>query len=141
MSNSPKPCIAAGGIVLCNNSDLMLLIRRNGVWDLPKGKCKTGETIPECALREVEEETGLKKLAVTSFLCETYHEYEDSGELIGKTTHWYLLSGEDVAGQKLKPQTEEGITKLTWEDIDKSRNTVGYENLKKVIDKLKSRLK
>ena len=60
---------AAGGIIMLNdNSSLithhsslkMLLIQRNGRWDLPKGKVEPGETLLQAALREVEEETGIK---------------------------------------------------------------------------------
>lgn len=42
------------------NTGKMLLIQRNGRWDLPKGKVEPGETLLQAALREVEEETGIK---------------------------------------------------------------------------------
>lgn len=137
MNNIPEPCKAAGGVVISGDTSLILLIKRNGVWDLPKGKLENGETIPECALREVAEETGLKGLFIASFICETYHEYELNGKLIGKTTHWYLMKGEGVTEQKLKPQQEEGITKLAWKEVEKAREMLGYDNLIKVIDNLK----
>ena len=40
----------------------MLLVHRPryGDWTFPKGKCEPGETDEACALREVEEETGLR---------------------------------------------------------------------------------
>ncbi len=41
--------------------DEILMIFRRGKWDLPKGKLDKGESLEACALREVEEETGLKK--------------------------------------------------------------------------------
>lgn len=50
---------AAGGIVTAPDGT-MLLIRRNGRWDLPKGKVEAGETLLQAALREVEEETGIR---------------------------------------------------------------------------------
>ena len=50
---------AAGGIVT-DEAGRMLLIRRNGRWDLPKGKVEAGETLLQAALREVEEETGVR---------------------------------------------------------------------------------
>ena len=58
---------AAGGLVN-NEKDEILMIFRRGKWDLPKGKLDKGETLEECAVREVEEETGLKKLQLTSTL-------------------------------------------------------------------------
>lgn len=141
MSSSPEPCIAAGGVVLSDDPGLILLILRNDIWDLPKGKLEKGESIPECAVREVEEETGLVNLHITTSLCETYHEYKQNGTLIGKTTYWYLIEGEEVSRQALKPQKEEGITKLAWEGVEKSRELLGYDNLKKVIDSLKIKSK
>src|ERR671930_117122 len=40
----------------------VLLVRsgRYGTWSWPKGKIEAGETLPECAVREVEEETGVR---------------------------------------------------------------------------------
>ncbi|GLY13412.1 ADP-ribose pyrophosphatase [Kineosporia sp. NBRC 101677] len=42
----------------------VLLVRsaRWGDWSWPKGKIKPGETLPECAVREVQEETGVRPL-------------------------------------------------------------------------------
>ena len=54
----PVKIIAAGGLVTNENNELLMIFRR-GKWDLPKGKLDKGETIEECAIREVEEETGI----------------------------------------------------------------------------------
>jgi 8-oxo-dGTP pyrophosphatase MutT (NUDIX family) len=54
-----KMIIKAGGGIVVNEQNEVLLIYRRGKWDLPKGKLDDGETIEECALREVKEETGL----------------------------------------------------------------------------------
>ena len=53
---------AAGGIVSAPDGR-MLLILRNGRWDLPKGKVEPGETLLQAALREVQEETGIHGLS------------------------------------------------------------------------------
>jgi len=50
-------CINAGGGVVLNEKGEFLVIQRNGVWDLPKGKMEKGEDFETTALREVEEET------------------------------------------------------------------------------------
>ena len=60
---------AAGGIVYNANNEL-LMIYRNNKWDLPKGKIEKGETPKQCALREVEEETGVEKLKILDNVCE-----------------------------------------------------------------------
>jgi len=51
------------------------MIFRRGKWDLPKGKLDKGETLEQCAVREVREETGLKKIKLQSPLMTTYHTY------------------------------------------------------------------
>ena len=55
---------AAGGLVY-NAKDQLLMIFRNGKWDLPKGKLEVGENIEQCAMREVEEECGISGLTIT----------------------------------------------------------------------------
>ena len=50
---------AAGGIIVRDGDVLIVHRPKYGDWSLPKGKCKPGETDEACALREIEEETGL----------------------------------------------------------------------------------
>ena len=65
---------AAGGLVL-NEKNKLLMIFRRGKWDLPKGKLDKGETLEDCAVREVEEETGLQSIKLISPLIITYQTY------------------------------------------------------------------
>lgn len=103
--------LAAGGLVL-NEKKEMLMIHRRGKWDLPKGKLDKGEKLENCAVREVEEETGLQKVKLISPLTITYHTYHEGARFILKESHWYNMkvSGE----QKLVPQTEEDIHAIKW---------------------------
>jgi 8-oxo-dGTP pyrophosphatase MutT (NUDIX family) len=104
---------AAGGLVT-NEQDEVLMIFRRGMWDLPKGKLDKGEKLEECAVREVEEETGLVNIELLSPLIITYHTYHEGSKFILKESHWYKMkvSGE----QKLVPQTEEDIHEIKWVD-------------------------
>ena len=54
---------AAGGLVY-NLDNQLLMIFRNGKWDLPKGKLNPGEIIRQCAIREVKEECGINNLTI-----------------------------------------------------------------------------
>ena len=102
---------AAGGIVE-NAQKELLFIFRLGKWDLPKGKVEKKEDLETCALREVEEETGLSELALKNKIGETYHTYNAFGKHFLKTTHWYRIVS--LKKQTLVPQTEEDITETKW---------------------------
>jgi 8-oxo-dGTP pyrophosphatase MutT (NUDIX family) len=102
---------ASGGLVENENGEWLLIYRR-GKWDLPKGKLEKGEKLDECAVREVEEETGLKKVQLVRPLCVTWHTYHEGTKFILKESHWYKMK---VGGkQSLVPQTEEDIHEVKW---------------------------
>jgi len=104
---------AAGGLVQNSNGEFLLMYRR-GFWDLPKGKLDAGESIPDCAVREVQEETGLQSLELGPFICTTTHPYFDTwlNKDVVKHTHWFSMLS--LANDTLVPQTEEDIEKLVW---------------------------
>ena len=66
-----KMIFASGGVIF--NNEKLLMIYRNGFWDLPKGKMEPNESESECAVREVKEECGIDSLRVIKFLKCTYH--------------------------------------------------------------------
>ena len=102
---------AAGGLVKNENGEY-LFIYRNNKWDLPKGKIEKEEKIKVAAVREVEEECGIKVGNLDEKICKTYHVYVMKGEVVLKKTHWFRMRGK--AQEKLKPQKEEGITDVRW---------------------------
>lgn len=106
---------AGGGLVQNEKNDILLIFRR-GKWDLPKGKLDEGESIEHCALREVLEETGLTSTQIISPLCTTWHIYQEGSSFILKQTDWFKMK---VAGSpELIPQQEEGITDIAWVSIN-----------------------
>lgn len=106
-----KEVNAAGGLVSNRRGDY-LLIRRNGLWDLPKGHQEPGEDIRTTALREVTEETGIDNLSLKNLICVTDHCYIRDGIWHLKHTWWYdMLYNAPV---ELVPQREEDITKAAW---------------------------
>jgi ADP-ribose pyrophosphatase YjhB (NUDIX family) len=104
--------IQAGGGLVQNENEELLFIFRRAKWDLPKGKLDKGETIESCAVREVKEETGLKKVQLKKLLLLTYHTYDESGKHFLKETSWYSMHS--TTQESLKPQTEEQITQIIW---------------------------
>jgi 8-oxo-dGTP pyrophosphatase MutT (NUDIX family) len=104
--------IQAGGGLVKNEKDQFLFMLRRGKWDLPKGKLDKGETLEQCAIREVGEETGLHDVRLDGPLLITYHTYNESGKHILKESHWYRMIA--APGQSFTPQQEEQITELRW---------------------------
>lgn len=104
---------AAGGLVL-NKKNEKLFIERKGLWDLPKGHLEKKEKNRAAALREVEEECGIKDLKIEQKLIKTYHTYMLKKVIVLKPTKWYLMSYS--GNQTPKPQTNEGITQVVWAD-------------------------
>lgn len=110
-----KSIHAAGGIVV-NDKNELLVIYRNGIWDLPKGKIQSDESPQEGAMREVCEETGICNLTVIGFAEETWHTYFHNNTPIMKHTSWFKMrsTGKEV----FKLQREEGIEEVRWAGRD-----------------------
>ena len=125
---------AAGGLVF-NGRKKVLFIKRNDKWDLPKGGIERGESPKEAAIREVEEETGVRDLEVKRFIAKTYHVFKRNDKFKLKITYWYEMYT-DFAG-KLTPQLNEDITKVKWKNFGKSQEALqkSYENIKLLFPK------
>lgn len=118
--------MAAGGLVE-NEKKEWLLIFRKGKWDLPKGKLDGKEALRDCAVREVEEETGLQGVEIIPHepVTLTRHTYHEGARFILKETHWYKMKAK--SGQELVPQVEEGITEIQWvgkDEVEKYRSNM-----------------
>lgn len=134
-----KFIVAAGGLV--RSGSRFLFIKRNDVWDIPKGKLDEGESPEIAAVREIEEECGLIAPIITDHLMQTYHTYHHKGKDVLKLTHWYLLE-EGPQKSQLKPQLEEGITEIIY--LEPSEFSLVLENtytsIIEVIEALKLKL-
>ena len=125
---------AAGGVVTNVAGDL-LMIHLRGRWDLPKGHVESGESSREAALREVEEETGIRAEAVGDepLVC-TYHTYNTYGAWELKRTTWWAMHSE---GGRPKAQSEEGITSVEWCERAtlRERLKTTYPTIKRLVER------
>ena len=104
--------LEAGGGVVANRDGHILTMYRRDSWDLPKGKIDPGESREAAAIREVQEETGLKEVVLGDFLLQTDHTYKNKkGKRIIKRTYWYAMTTPEL---ELTPETEEDIELCTW---------------------------
>lgn len=128
---------AAGGVVR-NEENKYLFIFRKGKWDLPKGKLDEREKTKKAAIREVEEECGIRVNKLDDKLCNTYHVYQENGLVVLKKTSWYKMVAENQS--RLTPQAEEDITEARWvapADFDMVRSNT-YPLIADVISLLAS---
>lgn len=134
---------SAGGIVVKKERGRLrvLLIKDGyGKWTWPKGNIGKGESTEDAALREIQEETGLKKLRIIEKLDRINYFYRLHGALIYKTVYLFLMAAK--GREKFKIQTSE-IRNAKWFTPEEALETVAYkgskETLRKAIDKTRWR--
>ena len=129
------PVVEAAGGLVYNNKKEILFIYRNSKWDLPKGGLNKGESYEDAAIREVEEETGVKDLEIRNFITKTYHVFKRNDTFKLKITYWYEMYTEYKG--ELVPQLNEDIKKAKWKNFEKSQKALNdsYENVKLLFPK------
>ena len=131
-----KRVLAAGGVVINQSNELLIIFRRT-IWDLPKGHLEKKETMEQCALREVKEETGLQSLELVRFLGISEHVYFDNklNEEAIKETHWYEMKGDKQ--EPLVPLYSESIERVLWVKANLVMRYLQYsfDNLKEIVEK------
>ena len=129
---------AAGGLV--KKDGMYLMIHRLGTWDLPKGKLEKDETPKEGALREVEEECGVK-VEIDKKIGATWHTYIRAGKRILKKTDWYLMNCLDDTN--MAPQEEEDIDEVCWKSYDDTQLalTDTYGSIRDVFRKYQKKIR
>ena len=86
---------AAGGVVIDREGNVVLVHRpRYDDWAFPKGKLDPGESFEDAALREVEEETGMRCRLVRELPPSEYR--DDKGR--SKLVRYWLMEVEDELG-------------------------------------------
>ncbi len=128
----PRPVAAAGGVLARHVAGRLqvLLIHRRGVWDLPKGKQDRGETISECAVREVNEELGIDDARIVEPLGRTRHGYPEGRHFVLKTTHWYRMRSD---ARQFRPQASEQIEAVGWFHLDDAIRHLAFEGLRALL--------
>lgn len=129
--------ISAGGVVYRMHEgrlQVQLIQDRYGKITLPKGKMEQGETIPETALREISEETGITGRIVGPLETITYQYQLPHLGLVHKEVHYFLV---EATGGKLQPQVEEirGVEWLEPQEAWRKQKKNGYANNDSVVSK------
>ncbi len=123
--------ISAGGIVFRKNGkswQVLMVKNRRGSWTFPKGRVENGETLEETAVREVEEETGVKARVIKYAGTVTYVYHKDDGIVVDKKVHFFIMKY--ISGEP----TPDGVENIAarWVDLHHVKDYMAYENLWKV---------
>lgn len=128
---------SAGGIVIKTVDGRPSLVvglrrrpgdRRRGTWTLPKGTPDPGETIEETAIREVEEETGLRVKIVDRLSAISYTFVQD-GVRIEKTVHYWLM--EPIGGDLARHDHE--FERVRWVSFEEAQTLLTFESERSLV--------
>ena len=110
---------------------LFLLIRDSYQnWGFPKGHLERGEMPDAAALREVQEETGLKGLTLRGPIETIDWYFRFRGRLVHKICYFYLMETDQ---SETSPQREEGITACRWSPFAEAHEVISYANAREVL--------
>jgi 8-oxo-dGTP diphosphatase len=133
---SLKTQFSSGGIIFRKRNGItelaMVAVKGGQVWCLPKGLIDKGEVPEKTALREVEEETGLKGRIIEKLVEITYWYYiKEENIKCKKTVHFFLLEYE--AGDVSKHDRE--VDNAAWFPIDEALKKARYKGEREIIEK------
>ena len=129
--------VSAGGVVVRRAGDEheVCLISDGRYWGLPKGNVERGETPEQAALREISEETGIARgaLSIRAELPPSEYVYRrrDTRPLIFKRVHQFVVDA--PADAVLHPQESE-IADAVWLRFDEARARATFADTVKAID-------
>ena len=98
-------------------------------WSLPKGKLDKGETFEQAAVREVEEETGVRAELGRELPRATYNDRRGRPKVV----RYWLMKPLDKAKTKFKPNSE--VDELRWLELDDATDLLDYEHDRELVRK------
>jgi len=124
--------LAAGGLVLRRGDTgrvQVAVVHRplREDWSFPKGKAEPAETLTECALREVLEETGLR-CAILAFVGTT--QYTDRRNRPKIVAYWAMAPRSGV----FRPSQE--VDELRWVELGSAGQVLTYRRDRELLDSL-----
>ena len=134
-----KRIFSAGGIIIKQNGDgpriLVTQHSKHKGWDFPKGHREIYENEQQTALREVEEETGVKAEIIEK-AGQTQYFYYEEGQKVLKTVVFYLMkyTGEGEASTAFE------VSAMKWLPIDKVEEQLTFKDTKQLWLKVKPKI-
>lgn len=135
-----KRIFSAGGIVVRDfDGEKKVLVTQHSKhkgWDFPKGHIEEGESSKDAAIREVEEETGVKAEIIEKAGDTKYFYYEEK-EKVFKTVIYFLMKyvGEGTATTAFE------VSAMEWLPVGEVEEKLTFSDTKKLWRGIKERLK
>ncbi|MFT6564243.1 MAG: 8-oxo-dGTP pyrophosphatase MutT (NUDIX family), partial [Actinomycetes bacterium] len=101
------------------------------MWSLPKGHLEAGETAEQAAIREVQEETGIRGRILAPLGAIDFWFVAD-GRRIHKTVHHFLL--ESTGGQISDDDPE--VVEVEWVNLEDIRGRLAYPDERRLLDQV-----
>jgi ADP-ribose pyrophosphatase YjhB (NUDIX family) len=124
----------AGGVIWRRNEkdviEILLIQDAKDRWTIPKGHIEEGETAQQTAEREINEETGLKKMKMQGWLGKINFRYRRQQSLVLMTTEIFLVKAE---GDTNDVRPEEWMKGIEWFPATEALDKIEYEDIGKII--------
>lgn len=114
----------AGGVLFNPQGQVLLIRDRQGYWCFPKGHLDFGESLEHAALREVEEETGIRG-AIKQKLTTTRYR---NNKGIDREIHWFLMEGQG------KIRLEKGLNGAGFFDPTEAKALLAFPEDVRLLD-------
>jgi 8-oxo-dGTP diphosphatase len=121
---------AAGGIVVRADGRIAVIHRpRYDDWSLPKGKLDGEETFEQGALREVEEETGIRGRILEELSPTRYRDRKGRDKIV----RYYRMA---LEGEPLAFAPNDEVDELRWLTPAEARAVLSYEHDRSLVETL-----
>ena len=134
-----KRIYSAGGIVLRKDDDeVKVLVTQHSKhkgWDFPKGHIEVGENSERAALREVEEETGVKAEIIEKVGQTQYFYYEEGAKVLKTVTFFLMKYIEDGVAT-----TAFEVSDHKWLKVDEVEVQLTFKDTKELWQKAKEKI-
>ena len=125
---------SCGGVVIYRGKILALYKsykNRYEGWVLPKGTVEPGETHIQTALREVQEESGVKG-RIMKYIGKSQYTFNVPGDVICKDVHWYLMMSQNYSS---RPQREEYFEDSGYYKFHEAYHLLKFSNERQILEK------